>query len=121
MRSTRLSTTPMTIPARIPIRITPSRAPRASQKSATWARQSRVSFRKSIIPETAWITIAPSTASGRSSKTLARKRIVSTTKVAVTRNATGVFAPASPAAADFERLPVGVYPWRTPAPMLAAP
>ena len=73
------------------------------------------------MPHTAWITIAPSTASGRSSNTPARNRVVSTTSTAVTTKLTGVFAPASSAAADFDRLPVGVKPCSTPAPMLAAP
>ena len=67
------------------------------------------------------MTIAAREASGRYSKTPAMNRIVSSTMSDTTTRSNGVFAPASSAAADFERLPVTVYPWSTPAPIEATP
>ena len=113
--------TPIATPARMSIRTTPSMAPSAAQNSSDCARQYFVMFSKSIIPETAQITIAPRTASGRSANNPARKRIVSSAISPVTRKATGDFAPTRSAAADADGPPVTVKPCNTPAPMFAAP
>jgi len=50
-----------------------------------------------------------------------RKRIVSRTATEVTTRSTGDFPPAFSPAAEFERLPVIVYPWSAPAPRFATP
>ena len=117
----KLSATPIATPGRMSIRITPSRAPSAAQNSSDCARQYCVTRPKSIIPDTAQITIAPRIASGRSANSPARKRIVSSAISAVTRKVTGDFAPTRSAVADADGPPVTVKPCSTPAPMFAAP
>ena len=118
----KLRATPIATPGRMSIRTTPSRAPSAAQNSSDCARQYCVTFPGSIMPETAQITIAPRTASGRSANHPARKRMVSSVINADTRKATGGdFAPTRSAVADADGPPVTVKPCSAPAPMFAAP
>ena len=90
------------------MRITPSRAPSAAQNSSDCARRYCVTRPGLIIPDTAQITTAPRTGSGRSANNPARKRIVSSAISALTRKAAGDFAPLRSAAPDAESPPVTV-------------
>ena len=90
------------------MRTTPSSAPSAAQNSSDCARRYCVTRPGSIIPDTAQITIAPRIASGRSANSPARNRIVSSAISAVTRKATGDFAPTRSAVADGDSPPVTV-------------
>ena len=76
----------------------------------------------SIIPNTtASMITAPSTAFGRSENSGARTISVSTTRVPVMSDATGVLAPADSFSELAERLVETGIPWSAPAPTFAMP
>ena len=94
----------------------------ATQKSNGVTRYRRFSSGMSIIPKTtASMMTAASTAFGNSENSGASTTRVPRTSAPVTRDATGVRAPADSFSELAERLVETGIPWKTPAPTFAIP